>query len=104
MPLANFLNIDISFFQAFFTGLLEITNGINSISMIACKELSINIVLASFILGLGGISVFLQILSITSKTDLSIKPYIIGKILQGTFASLYTYIFLNFIPFFNFDL
>lgn len=104
MPLAKFLNIDISFFQAFFTGLLEITNGINSISMIACKELSINIVLASFILGLGGISVFLQILSITSKTDLSIKPYIIGKILQGTFASLYTYIFLNFIPFFNFDL
>lgn len=103
-PLANFLKIDISFFQAFITGLLEITNGINSISMISCKKLSINIILASFILGLGGISVFLQILSITSKTDLSIKPYIIGKILQGTFSSLYTYIFLNFIPFFNFDL
>lgn len=103
-PLANFLNIDISFFQAFITGLLEITNGISSISMIACKKISINIVLTSFILGLGGISVFLQILSITSKTDLSIKPYIFGKILQGTFASFYTYIFLNFIPFFNFDL
>lgn len=103
-PLANFLNIDISFIQAFFTGLLEITNGINSISMISCKKLSINIVLTSFILGLGGLSVFLQILSITSKTDLSIKPYIIGKMLQATFSSIYTYIFINFVPFFNFDL
>ena len=54
-----------------------------------------SILLTSFLLGFGGISVSLQILSITSKAKISIKPYLIGKLLQGAFATLYTYIFLN---------
>ncbi len=103
-PLFNFINIDTSFISPIICGFLEITNGINSISSIACKKLSINIILTAFLLGFGGISVLLQVLSITSKTDLSIKPYIYGKLLQGILASVYTYIFINVIPFFNFDL
>ena len=103
-PITDFFNINSSFSSSFFTGLLEITNGINSISNIPCKKISINIVLSAFLLGFGGISVFLQVLSIISKTDLSIKPYIYGKLLQGILSALYTYLFLNFIPFFNFDL
>ena len=103
-PLFNFLNIDTSFISPLICGFFEITNGINAISQIACKKLSINIILTAFLLGFGGISVLLQVLSITSKTDLSIKPYIYGKILQGILASVYTYIFINVIPFFNFDL
>ena len=100
----NFFNIDISFIEPLFTGLLEITNGINAISNIPCKKLSINIILTSFLLGFGGISILLQVLSITSKSDLSIKPYIYGKILHGIIAAFYTYIFINILPFFNFDL
>ena len=100
----NFFNIDISFIEPLFTGLLEITNGINTISNIPCKKLSINIIFTSFLLGFGGISILLQVLSITSKSDLSIKPYIYGKILHGIIAALYTYIFINILPFFNFDL
>ena len=46
----------------------------------------------------------LQVLSIISKTDLSAKPYILGKILHGIIASIYTYIFIQVIPMFNFDL
>lgn len=103
-PLFNIIHIDNSFISPLICGFLEITNGINSISSIACKKLSINIILTAFLLGFGGISVLLQVLSITSKTDLSIKPYIYGKILQGILASVYTYIFINVIPFFNFDL
>lgn len=103
-PIFNFINIDTSFIKPLFTGILEITNGINSISTIPCKKLSINIILTAFLLGFGGISVLLQVLSITSKTDLSIKPYIYGKILQGIFAAIYTAVFINCIPFFNFDL
>lgn len=103
-PIFNTINIDTSFIKPLFTGFLEITNGINSISNIPCKKLSINIILTSFLLGFGGISVLLQVLSITSKTDLSIKPYIYGKILQAFLASFYTYIFIKFIPMFNFDL
>ena len=103
-PFFNFINVDSSFIKPLICGFFEITNGINSISQIACKKLSINIIFTSFLLGFGGISVLLQVVSIVSKTDLSIKPYIYGKILQGIFASFYTYIFINVFPFLNFDL
>lgn len=103
-PIFNILNIDVSFAQGLFTGFLEITNGINVISSISCKKISINLIFTAFLLGFGGISVFLQVLSITSKTDLSIRPYIYGKLLHGLLAAFYTYIFINMFPFFNFDL
>lgn len=103
-PIANFINIDLSFISGTLTGILEITNGINSISNIVCRKLSINIIITAFLLGFGGISVLLQVWSITSKTDLSIKPYLYGKIIQGFLAGFYTYIFINIFPFFNFDL
>lgn len=103
-PLFQFLNIDTSFIQGILTGILEITNGINSISSIACKKISFNIIFTAFLLGFGGISVLLQVWSITSKTDLSIKPYFYGKLLQGILATVYTYLLMNIFPFLNFDL
>lgn len=103
-PLFKILHIDTSFAIPLISGLLEITNGISGISNIAIKKISINIILTAFLLGFGGISILLQVLSITSKTDLSIKPYIYGKLLHGLFAAFYTYIFINILPFFNFDL
>lgn len=103
-PITNVLNIDSTFIQGIFTGLLEITNGINTIANIPIKHLSYNIIITAFLLGFGGISVLLQVVSIISKTDLSCKPYVIGKILQGVLAVFYTSIFINIIPMFNFDL
>lgn len=85
-------------------GIFEITNGINFISNIAIKSLAPNIILTSFLLGFGGISVLMQVYSIIAKTDLSIKPYIVGKILHGTFSALYTFIFIYFFPIFNFTI
>lgn len=103
-PAFQFLNIDTSFIQGFLTGILEITNGINTISSIACKRISLNLIFTAFLLGFGGISILLQVWSITSKTDLSIKPYLYGKLLHGLLAAFYTYLFMNIFPFFNFDL
>ena len=103
-PLFNLIHLDISYITPIFSGLLEITTGINQISTILTKKLSINIIFTAFLLGFGGISILLQVLSIISKTDLSIKPYIYGKLLQGFIASFYTYIFITIFPFFNFDL
>lgn len=104
IPSFNLLHIPTNFITPFLTGILEITNGISLISKIQIKILSINILFSAFLLGFGGISVLLQVLSITSKTDLSIKPYILGKILHGILATIYTFLFINFIPFFNFNL
>ena len=103
-PVFNMFSIDTSLASPFITGVLEITNGINQICSINLKNISVNIIFCAFLLGFGGISVLLQVLSITSKTDLSIKPYIYGKLLHGIIAAFYTFLFINFIPIFNLDL
>ncbi len=103
-PIFDFLNIDSYFISGILTGLLEITNGISSISIINIKAISVNIIITAFLLGFGGLSVLLQVLSITSKTDLSIKPYIYGKLLHGVLAAFYTFVAISVFPFFNFNL
>lgn len=104
IPILNFFHIPTEFTTAFLSGILELTNGVKQVSSILTKSISDNVVVASFLLGFGGISVLLQVLSITSKSDLSIKPYFLGKLLQGTIASVLTYCCLHLLPFFNLDL
>lgn len=91
--LANLLanvGIPFEFGAGLLTGFLELTNGVNSISCIHTKNMSLQIISSAFLLGFAGFSIFLQIFSIASKNNLSMKPYLIGKILQGSFASIYT--------------
>ena len=98
--LNNLPNSDL--FKATLLGSLEITSGINALSIIKVKTLYYPIILTSFLLGLGGFSVFMQIYSIISQTDLSIKPYIVGKLMQAIFSVMYIIIFLNVFTSFNF--
>lgn len=93
-----------SYSSGIFTGLLELTNGIKQVASIPNKMISVNMVICSFLLGFGGISVLLQVLSITAKAKLSIKPYFFGKLLQGTLAAIYTSFLLNHFSFFNLDI
>ena len=94
IPILNVLNIPSSFSTPIIIGFLEITNGISAISSIDFCYTKISIIFSSFLLGFGGISVFLQVLSITSKSDLSIKPYILGKLLHGVIATFYMFLLL----------
>ncbi len=94
-PLFSFLKIDPAFISPLATGIIEITEGVFGISNILIKDISYNLVFASFLIGMGGVSVFLQVWSIVAKTDLSIRPYFYGKIMQGIFASIYTFGFIN---------
>lgn len=103
-PFFSIFNINTDFIIPLLTGLLEITNGINLISAIKIKEISVSIVFTAFLLGCGGISILLQVLSIVSKTDLSIKPYIFGKLLHGILAAIYTFLLMQIFPFFNLNL
>lgn len=104
LPIFKFLNLDTALITPIITGFLEITNGINLVANIHLKKISINIIIVAFLLGFGGISVMLQVWSIISKSDLSIRPYIYGKLLHGILASFYTYLFFNLFPFFSLDL
>lgn len=88
----NLFGITEVIFNSTLIGIVEITNGLQSLSTNISNT---SILISSFLLGFGGISILLQILSITSKGNISIKPYIIGKILQGCFSVLFTFILLQ---------
>ena len=102
IPVFNLLHIKTEFIIPILTGFLELTNGVTAISTIPSKSLATNIIISAFLLGFGGISIMLQVLSIISKSDISIKPYILGKLLQGLFAALYTFFIINNFPYFNY--
>ena len=103
-PILGFLGFDLNFAKPLVSGILELTNGVSLVSDVHVKAISQNIVLCAFLLGFGGLSVLLQVFSIVSKTDLSMKKYFIGKLLQGFTAALYTFLALKFIPFLNLDI
>lgn len=103
-PIFSLFNIPEHYISSILVGILELTNGISLITSLKIKEISLSIIIVAFLLGIGGLSILLQVFSITSKSDLSIKPYILGKLCQGTLAAFYTYFIINFIPIFNFNL
>ena len=102
IPCFNILNIRTDVIIPILTGILELTNGIVSVSTIPGKNLTPNIIISAFLLGFGGISIMLQVLSIISKSDISIKPYILGKLLQGLLAAFYTFIIINNFSYFSY--
>lgn len=59
--------------------------------------------IVAFILGFGGFSVHMQVASIVGDTDLSLKPYLLGKLLQGIIAGFYTYLLTSKTAFFSWD-
>ena len=102
IPFFKLFNINTEFISPFLTGLLELTNGVTTITTVTSKNLTINVITCAFLLGFGGISIMLQVLSIISKSDISIKPYILGKLLHGTLAAFYTFIIINNFSYFNY--
>ncbi len=85
----------------FLQGVIEMTNGINSISTLNTIPYIYKISITAFILGIGGLSIYMQLLSIISTTDLSTKKYIIGKIMHGIISCALTYVLIKYTPFFN---
>lgn len=103
-PFCHLFGISNNFITPIASGILELTNGLRLVCEISQKAISNNIIVCSFLLGFGGFSVLLQVLSIISKSDISIKAYFFGKLLQGTFAAILTTLFIHIFPVFNFDI
>ena len=98
----TYINIPTNITKAILSGLLEITNGIKIASSLKTKSLAINLIISSFLLGFGGISIMLQVYSVISKQKLSIKPYLYGKILQALISSIYMFLLLQAFPILNY--
>lgn len=78
--------------SGFIIGFLEVTNGAKE-----CASLQIplmyKIVMVSFMIGFGGLSVNAQVMSIIAETDLKFGIYFVFKVLQGIVAAIYSFIF-----------
>ena len=90
--LSKILNSRIDLIESFCYGIIEFTNGLKLLTSINLKNINIILSMASALLGFGGLSVLLQVLGIISSSKLSIKKYLVGKILQGILAGFLTYI------------
>ena len=77
------------------TGFIELTNGIQLASTYYSNFTLPCILTCSFLLGFGGLSVLLQVFSIISKSKISIKPYLYGKILHGVLSVIITFILIE---------
>lgn len=80
-------------FKSFLVGILEITTGSAAVAKTTISS-HIKIVLITAITGFGGLSSLAQTQSVISNSGLSIKKYIICKLLNGFWASLLAYVFL----------
>jgi sporulation integral membrane protein YlbJ len=76
----------------FISGLFEITLGSKLTSQVADATLLQKAMITSFILAFSGFSVQAQVASILAETDIRYKPFFIGRIIQGIFASVFTLI------------
>ncbi|WP_243467498.1 nucleoside recognition domain-containing protein [Acetivibrio straminisolvens] len=89
LPILSPLGISREIVLAVLSGFFEMTTGTNMASKAASTTLQGQLAAVSLLLGWAGLSVHFQVYSIVSKTDISLKPYLFGKMLQGVFAAIY---------------
>jgi len=83
--------------KAIITSVMEMTGGIKEISTLHL-DLATRLVISATVVGFAGFCVHLQVLSVVSRYNLSLFPYIIGKILHGAVSGMYLYFILKFFP------
>lgn len=88
------LGIGPQLLEGIFCGFFEITTGANLINL-ANADLVIKLCTVSLLIGWAGLSVHAQVLSVINGSDISAKPYILGKALQGVISCVYTFIGYN---------
>lgn len=89
---------DKSVIKGILSGFFEITTGSSLVSSAAGVSIFMQLPAASLVIGWAGLSVHFQVFSIASKTDVSIRPYLIGKMLQGILSAIYTWLCLKCFP------
>ena len=76
--------------KALFTGVWELAGGIASFRGLAPTP--VNLALAAFLLGWGGISVHLQTIGVLADTDIKSARHLAGRALCGIFAAVFTFL------------
>lgn len=83
------LGLDVELAPALISGIIEIDLGCQAAGAIPNIALAQQLIAVSAIIAWSGLSVHAQVASIISSTDISIVPYIFGRIIQAILAVLY---------------
>lgn len=84
------------FLDALVSGIFEFSTGTLKTSLLN-RSVYEKLILTSFIVGFSGLCVHIQVMTVTSGSGLSLKPYILGKILHGAVSAVLTAIVFRFI-------
>lgn len=81
------IGIDQIWCERVLIGIIELTSGVWSLQSAAVR-LGSAMAMAAFMLGWAGLSIHCQVLSFVSGSGLSVKSYILGKLLHGIFSAV----------------
>ena len=81
-------------FSAAVAALCELTTGVNRLNILPLP-LDVKMIFSAVFLGWGGICVGFQTASVLKETDLSILPYLKGKLLHGLLSGAVVCLFLQ---------
>ena len=82
--------------QRLLTGALEISSGVSTLS--EGGALGGRLAMAAFMLGWAGLSVHCQVLSFIGGSGLSVRTYLVGKLLHGGLSALFIGLLVRFVP------
>jgi len=80
------LGLNQTWCERLLTGVIELTSGVWSLQA-AAGQLGSAMAMAAFMLGWAGLSIHCQVLSFVSGSGLSVKSYILGKLLHGVISA-----------------
>ena len=84
------LGLELHFSRSLLTGALELGSGIGSMHGLGVTPL--NLALASFVLGFGGLSVHCQTLAVLEGTEIKCALHFAGRIAHGIISAILTYV------------
>ena len=89
------LGMDQFWAERLLTGLMEVSSGVSSLTD---GTLSGRLSMAAFMLGWAGISVHCQVLAFLGDSGLSVRTYVLGKLLHGTISAGLAALLYRIIP------
>lgn len=89
------LGMDQTWAERLLTGLMEVSSGVSSLTD---GTLSGRLSMAAFMLGWAGVSVHCQVLAFLGDSGLSVRTYIVGKLLHGGLSALLANLIFRALP------
>jgi len=80
------LGFDAAWAERLLTGLIELTSGVWTLQGVS-GQLTAPVAMAAFMLGWAGLSIHCQVLSFLGGSGLSVRAYVLGKLLHGLLSA-----------------